>query len=309
MNVFDKLAAEEAAFFNSQLFSPVLKGKPIRVRISGVIVTLNVTKPKNFEGWGVFAPTSAKTAKFVREPNMTEKQSYFNLFPALRLILCRRSNEQWFGIPANQSDNRFKITGTVPIQLCTEVQMFDMVQVRFDGNSIWFEQIDPKHSLKAAAYLRESVIKFLDAAKLELPGLTIEERDAYLIALNDALAADAEARRDKQEERIQKALALTGAKYQSYIERGNTFTIEFMVGRERHRSVVKKDTLAVESAGICLAGTDKNFDLQSLVGVIREGQRTRRIVRVGDNRQFGNPDEHGYEQEDYNRQLDGEDDY
>jgi hypothetical protein len=308
MNLFDKLAAEETAFFNSQLFSPVLKGKPIRVRIAGIIVTLSVTKPKNFEGWGVFAPISAKTARFVREPNMTEKQSYFNLFPALRLILCRHSNDQWFGIPANQSDTRFKITGTVPIQLCTEVQMFDMVKVRFDGTNIWFEQIDPRHSLKHSAYMRESVIKFLEAPKLELSGLTIEERDAYLIALNDALAADAEAKRDKQEERIQKALALTGATYQSYIERGDTFTIEFMVGRERHRSVVKKENLAVESAGICLAGTDRNFDLQSLVGVIREGQRNRRIVRVGENRQFGNPNDYGYEQEDYDRQL-GDDDY
>lgn len=302
MNVFDKLAAEEAAFFNSQLFSPVLKGKPIRVRISGVIVNLSVIKPKNFEGWGVFTPNSAKTASFVREPNMTEKQSYFNLFPALRLILCRRAKDHWFGIPANQSDTRFKITGTVPIQLCTEVQMFDMVKVRFDGTNIWFEQIDPRHSLKNANYMRESVLKFLEAPKLELPGLTIEERDAYLIALNDAVAADAEAKRDKQEERIQKALALTGAKYQSYIERGDTFTIEFMVGRERHRSVVKKENLAVESAGICLAGTDRNFDLQSLVGVIREGQRGHRIVRVGDNRQYG--DGTGYNQHDYDRQLD-----
>ena len=51
-----------------------------------------------------------------------------------------------------------------------------------------------------------------------------------------------------------------------------------------HRSVVKKDNLAVESAGICLAGTDRNFDLQSLVCVIRTGQNQRRIVRVGDNR-------------------------
>ena len=298
MNVFDKLAAEEAIFFNSQLFSPVLKGRPIRVRISGVIVNLSVTKPKNFVGWGVFKPTSAKTASFVREPNMTEKQSYFNLFPDLRLILCRRSNDQWYGIPANQSDNRFKITGTVPINLCTEVQMFDMVQVRFDGNSIWFEQIDPKHSLKTAVYLRESVIKFLEAPKLELTGLTLEERDAYLIALNDALAADAEAKRDKQEERIQRALALTGAKYQSYIERGDTFTIEFMVGRERHRSVVKKDNLAVESAGICLNGTDKNFDLQSLVGVLREASNTNQLVRVGNNVEFGNSNEQDYNSED-----------
>jgi len=302
-DLFDKLAAAENDFFTSQLFSPVLKGKPIRVRISGILVTLAVIKPKNFEGWGVFAPIDYKTAKFIRDPNMAEKQQYFRLFPSLRLILCRNQDNQWLGIPAHQADSRFKIQGLVPIQLATEVQVFESVKVRFDGTNIWFEQIDPRANPRTAIYLRECLLKLVEPGKLEFSGLTQEERDAYLMAYGPALAADEELRRDKNEDRIKDALKRAGAKYQSYIERGDTYTIEYTVDGTKHRSVVKKNNLAVESAGICLAGTDRNFDLQSLVGVIRQGQRGHRIVRVGNNRQ---PGDGGYEQEDYDRQLNGD---
>jgi hypothetical protein len=299
-DLFNKLATAENDFFSSQLFSPVLKGKPIRVRIAGILFTLEVVKPKNFEGWGVFSPVNYKTARFIREPNMAEKEQYFRLFPALRLVLCRNANNQWGGVPANQADTRFKIQGVVPIQLISEVQMFDHIKVRFDGTSIWFEQIDPRSNPRTAIYLRECATKLLEPKKLELPGLTQEDRDAYQIAYGIALAADIEAKRDKQEERIKDALDRAGAKYQSYIERKDTYTIEYTVDGTKHRSVVKKDTLAVESAGICLAGTDRNFDLQSLVGVIRQGQRGHRIVRVGDNRLA---DGQGYTQAAYDHQL------
>lgn len=286
---FEKLAAAEDAFFTSQFFSPVLKNSPIRVRIAGVVVTLKVTQPKDYFGWGVFSAINFKTAKFVRDPNLREKEEYFKLFPKLRLILCRKDDNNWFGIPASQSDGRFKITGTVPIQLATEVQLFDIVQACFDGTNVWFEQIDSRHSPKTSVYLRENLAKLVEVAKLDVSGLTIEEKDAYALALHIAVEADAEAKRDKQEERIKTALHRVGAKYKSYIERGDTYTIEFTVNNRTHRSVVKKDNLAVESAGICLAGTDRNFDLQSLVGVIKEGYRNGRIVPVGLNREYGDP--------------------
>lgn len=279
-NLFDKLAAEENKFFSSEFLSPVLTNQPIRVRIAGIVVNLKVSTPKNFQGWGIFSPISHKEAKFIKDPSMSEKKRYLDLFPTLRFIICRRTDEIWQGIPAHQSDTRFKITGLVPIHLMEGIQLFDVVQTRFDGVNCWFEDIDSKHSLKTANYLRECLNKLLEPDKIDILGLTQEEKDAYLMAYGPALEADIEAKKDKNEERIKKALNIAGAVYRSYIERGNTYTIEYTVGRENHRSVINKNNFQIQSAGICLSGGDRAFDLTSLVGVIKEGQRRHRIVRT-----------------------------
>jgi hypothetical protein len=279
-DLFDKLAAEETAFFSSRFFSPVLKGNPVRVRIVGIIVALQITKPKNFQGWGVFEPTSHKEAKFIRDPNLKEKQEYFKLFPGLRLILCRHTDNDWFGIPARKADTRFHISGTVPVFLTEETQMFDTVIVRFDGNVCWFEQVDPKSNPKVAPYLRESLNTLLEPDKVDLLGISQEERDAYFMAYGPAVESSAEAKKSREEKKIRNALERAGASYQSHIERDKTYTIEYIVDGDRHRSVIDKSTLRVESSGICLSGGDRNFDLQSLVGVLIEAKHYGKIVRT-----------------------------
>lgn len=281
--LFDRLASEEEQFFSSQFLSPVLRGRPIRVRIAGIVVTLPVAEPKDFQGWGVFRLRSYKSATLVRSPTMTEKQTYLSLFPVLRLILCRRQGEQWLGIPANQADTRFRVAGLVPVQLADEVQLFEVVTTRFDGAACWFDGIDPAHNPRAAVYLREELAALREPGALALAGLTQGERDAYQLAYTPVLEADVAARKDRQEEKIKAALRKAGAAYRGYIERSDTYTIEYAVDGETHRSVVDKETLGIQSAGICLSGGDSSFDLQSLVGVIREGVRRRRIVRVGNN--------------------------
>lgn len=289
--LFEKLAAEEDAFFESTFLSPVLKGCKIRVRIAGIILELVVTRPKNFEGWGVFQPLSFKEARKIRDPDMAEREQYLCLFPCLRLILCRHTDEQWYGVPAN-NDSRFKITGYIPVHFSEEVQMFDTIKARFDGQTFWFQTIDDNYNPVIGPFLRESLANLLEPDKVQMIGLSTADKEAYNLAFWTAFEADLESKKDRKEERLKAAIERAGGVYRSYIERGATYTVEYSVDGNTHRSVIDKDTLGVQSAGICLSGGDRAFDLQSLVHVIRRGHQRRAIVNT-EGRMY---DEYGYQE-------------
>ena len=289
-SLIDKLAGQEKDFFDSQFLSPVLRGQPVRVRIAGIISNFLV-HPKGFQGWGVFKPENRKECKLQRKPTMAEKQQYLKLFPLLRFVLCRQTENLFWGFPAYQGDTRFKITGlSVPIYLTEEVQMFEVVCARFDGQTFWFDEIDQRRSPKSAAYLREALSVFRKPKELELDSLTQEERDAYNITYEIAYEQSEEMKARREQDKIKVALERSGAVYRSHIERGDTYTVEYTVDGNTHRSAVDKKTLSVVSAGICLAGHDREFDLQSLVGVIRLGHRRDHIV----NTEGRNWDQYGY---------------
>jgi hypothetical protein len=289
-NLIDKLAAEENSFLKSEFLCPVLKGQPVRVRISGIIMSMRVA-PVNFQGWGVFKPVGRHLAKHVRKPSMAERRQYLGLFPTLRFVLSRQENDVWFGVPANQSDTRFRITGSVPVQLSEEIQVFDTVCSRFDGNICWFDEVDPRKSPKNGNYLRESLREFTKPDKLQMDGLTKEEIDAYQIAYHIAYESSEEAKANKETEKIKTALVRAGADYRGHIDRGDTYTIEYLIDGNPHRSVVNKENLSVVSAGICLSGHDRDFDLQSLVCVIREGHEKDHVV----NTEGRNWNQYGYD--------------
>jgi hypothetical protein len=83
-------------------------------------------------------------------------------------------------------------------------------------------------------------------------------------------------------ERLQKALGHAGAELVEFLERKDNYRITYTIDGRQHVSAVDKAGLGVEVAGICLSGHDRQFDLASLVGVIREAEGAGGIVPVGD---------------------------
>lgn len=74
---------------------------------------------------------------------------------------------------------------------------------------------------------------------------------------------------DNQEQRLRDALRMGGGEMQDFRDRGDFWQIEWTTrDSERHTSAICKNDLTVISSGICLSGRDRDFDLQSLVGVI-----------------------------------------
>jgi hypothetical protein len=283
-DALDRLAAAEEQFLAGEFLAPMFQGGQVQVRIAGVVCRLKV-EPADFAGWGVFRPTSHSSAQLVRPATLAERQRYLRLFPLLRLILCQRQREQWLAIPAHQADTRLRIQGAVPVRLVEEAQLFEVIETRFDGVQCWFERTDARRDSATAAYLRQALQEMTEPDRLSRPGLTAEERTAYALNYWPRLEAQLEAQRDRTEERLREALAHAGAAYRGYLERDDSYRVEYEVDGQRHVSVVGKQDLAVEVAGICLSGEDRHFDLQSLVGVLREAHGAGDIVAVGeDNR-------------------------
>jgi hypothetical protein len=278
-DMLNRLAAAEERFLAGEFLAPMLRRGQVQVRIAGVVCRMRV-QPRDFEGWGVFRPTSPTTARLVRPARLAERQRYLELFPLLRLILCRREGEQWLALPAHQGDSRFRIQGLVPVRLVEEAQQFEVVETRFDGTQCWFERLDGRRDPGTAAYLRQALQQMLEPDRLSRPGLTAEERTAYGLNYWPIIQAEIEAQRDRTEERLREALAHAGAALRGYLERDDCYRVEYDVAGSRHVSVVNKADLSVQVAGICLSGEDEHFDLQSLVGVLREAQG-QGIVRVG----------------------------
>jgi hypothetical protein len=289
-DLLNQLAAAEEQFLRNDFLAPMPRGGLVQVRIAGVICRLKV-QPADFEGWGVFRPTSHSAAQLIRPARLAERQKYLNLFPRLRVILCRRENEQWQAVPAHQADSRFRIQGTIPVRLVEDAQLFEVAETRFDGAQCWFERQDLRRDPAAAAYLRQALHEMVEPDRLSRPGLTSEERFAYACNYWPRLQADVEAQRDRAETRLREALAHAGAEFLGYLERDDSYRVEYQVDGERRISVVSKTDLSVQVAGICLSGADENFDLQSLVGVLREGRSQGEIVEVGADNQ-GIAEEH-----------------
>jgi hypothetical protein len=278
LDALDRLAAQEAAFLGREFLAPVVRGGEVRVRIAGVVCRMRVS-PEDFTGWGVYRAASLSAAELVRPARLAERQRYLDLFPRVRLIALRVAEGHCLAMAAQRGDRRIRLTHPADVHLAEDVQPFDTLLCRYDGARFWFDALDPARDPGHAAYLRESLPRMLPPDELARPGLSAEERLAYAMHYEARLAeeraadeARREALRDRTEERLRAALAHAGADLADYRELADAYQVRYHVGGEEHVSVVGKDDLTVHSAGICLSGEDAQFDLESLVGVLRESQ-------------------------------------
>ncbi len=260
----------EQELCQSDFLAPCVRQGCLRTRVNGLVYTFNL-KGWPFEGWGVFRPATFETATLVMEANLPQVEQYLTPLPAFRLrLLYRLQHCSWLAYPTNESDARQRLGQVKPVvvHLVSEGGAFDQVIARWDGNAFWFDQVDRRADVAIAPYLRQSLTDETWPDDLRIKGLTPEDRTAYDLAIQHIPGFFPE---KQDEQRLRRALKTGGGNLQQFQDQGDFWTVHWTTADgEYHTSAIAKDDLTVISAGICLSDRDRDFDLQSLVGVVEK---------------------------------------
>jgi len=206
----------------------------------------------------------------VRSSSAAERKRYLSLFPAVRLVACAQRPGWVEAVADNPADPRFELTAPVCVQLADGVDAFDTIVARFDGGQFWFDEVDTRADPAIAAYLRGQLAEMADPGSFDRPGMGKGQRLAYAVAHARQVAAIEADAAVSATRRLNAALGHAGAALRDFSDLGVSFRVTYTVDGRRHTSVVGKGDLTVRSAGICLSGEDEQFDLNSLIGVLRE---------------------------------------
>jgi hypothetical protein len=282
-----EIAAGEQGLVATRIVAPRVRGGAVRARVAGLVYAFRA-EPADVVGWGLFEAEDAATARLVEEASPALVERYLRLLPRpVRFVLARPLRDRsWLAFPANASDARQRRVGDRPVvvHLVEDASQFELVAARTDGAAWWFEAPDRAADPVLAERLREARAATAAVAEPRIVGLTPEMRTAFELSLPRAepRRADRRARRraapsepsppslPTPERRLGEALRAGGGRLLDVRDGGaDVWTVEWSsADGERHVSVVSGRDLTVVSSGICLSGRDRDFDLQSLVGVV-----------------------------------------
>lgn len=270
LNLLDRVATEESQLLETSFLAPCVKGGHIRTRVSGLVYQFRPS-PSEFEGWGIFSPTDAQTAIFMEDASLAQIETYLQPCLSARWLLVRRlQNQTWLAYPAHEGDirQRWGKVKPVPIHLVENGAAFTTILAGWDGCSWWFQEMDYRADPQLPDYLREQFSDRVLPEALQLKHLTPELRVAYALATQ---AVDDFSPEKRDERKLREALAQGGGELKQFNDRADYWYVEWTTAEgDSHSSAISKADLTVISAGICLSERDRDFDLQSLVGVVEQ---------------------------------------
>jgi hypothetical protein len=263
-----QLADRETQLRSHPILAPCLKGGKIRTRIQGLIYEF-VVKPRDFEGWGLFYPLDDRSAMLHQDAEIWQIDEYLKRLPKLRLRLVYPiKNQTWLAYPVNEGDMRQRFGCVLPIaiHLVRNSAVFEVVIARKIGASYWFETLDRKADPEHTEALQKGIQTLTPPSDLRFSGLTPEMRSVYELVVQRTTGFPS-----SEEKRLRDALKTGGGELDRFQDGGEYWTVHWRTGDgEAHTSAICKKDLTVVTAGICLDGLDRDFDLQSLVGVVEQ---------------------------------------
>lgn len=276
LNLISSLGEKEKNIKRERVISPVFQNREIVARIEGVVCRLRISKVT--DGWWKFKPRNLKRAAVDEEASFIEKDQYLNCLTKVRMVLVYKKDGTYFAVPQKNNKIGLSESSLVPVYLVSddEVQSFCWVNARFDGANFWYHEPDFRADPSKADYLGKAFEDFTNPDKIQYSGLTVEEKIAYTLRYR----FDDEAKKASVDYQIKKDVEFAGGSFVRYLERNDHFSVTYKVGRQQYTSYVTKDpSHHVLTAGICLSGHDRDYDLTSLITVLKEGQRKGLIYR------------------------------
>ena len=266
--LFPKMEKAEEDFYKTEFVSPVVSHGKVFARISGLIQEFRVLG--DFEGWAILKPCTEKFVRVIGSPNLLQIEKYLEQLPNTKVTLSERRKDGWYGFTHQSPSIEIRVL------LADGVSLFDTVVVHYDPVNYWFAGIDRSISSSFGEYLREASNKSTPPNKLDIRVLIPYQRKAYTwqYFLHKRQVKEVTL------ETIKRAVEHGTSKFLSYIERKDAYVVTFSLDGEEFRATITKKDFTVMSAGICLSGEDRKFDIQSLTGVIKEGQDRDLIHRV-----------------------------
>lgn len=264
----------------SEIFlAPYVPGCKIQVKVNGVVYDLNVADPGPLAergGFGLFRMSQTGIAKFEDVAPRARIDAYLKLLPRVTMVLIDEFEKHWWGIQASSSDTRFTFSDPVPLQLVERPSCFQQIHTRFDGSTFWYHGENRRRDPSIAKNLRDALERDVKPDELQVPAMSPRELFAYRIVYYDKHPLlDPKVNRELQPRtdlaRLREALTHAGARLDTYWAVDDEHvTVRYVVDGLTHSANVRLDDFTVTSSGICLSGRDNEFDLTSLVGVMRE---------------------------------------
>lgn len=252
-NIFNKLVEQEKSIIGADFVVC-----PFNFRATIKVANTKLSLKVNSNELGVYRVKSYKEGTYIREPNFQERSLFLDALPLVRMMICHVHKGQFFAL---NNDGQFEV------RYVDNAQLFDKIVVRFDGANFIFHELD-RQDFRVPQQLREC----LEVGKLNDGPFSLLDKECFKIALVN--------RRDPNEVKIKDYVSRAGGKYKGHKQNGQNYTVTYEISGQTFSSVVNKN-LMVEAAGICLSGTDREYDLQSLISVVNEGIREGKIYRVG----------------------------
>lgn len=244
-------------------FAYVLPGANVQATVSGIKINLKVSGV-DFVGVAILRPNiSNRSASLVQPATYEQTEAYLNRFPRSPGVVFRNRFGSWL-VSVNRK--------TFPVYGINEMtQDFEIIKVHkiFDGVFVAGRPI--LDALNTATNMRRELANLTKHPIVS--GMTPDHVCAYMASFNDT---------NPPENVFKKSVRFMGGDLLDYSDRKDgTALVTYAVSGKTFTSLVNSRNMQVISSGICLDGEDSNYDLATLVPVLRKGIQENKIVTVG----------------------------